>query len=157
MAKSPPAEWQLAKPKKLGQWRLPAVPEPFSPDWVGRDRIQKLMLDVITEGFDLQFVRRLPDVQVFGVTARQEVTLDPKRIADAFADKIDEHKTFDRSEKAVRGLAHAIRQDLERMGYRGVLHPCIEESKYQSYLNGKGLKDRLDAMIPAAPHAARHS
>ena len=149
-----PWDWELAGPKKLGEWRLPAAPDPASPTWVSRDRIQQVLLDVITKGFDLEVVKRLPDVQVLGVMARQEVTLDPKVIASEMADEIDKHDTFDRSEKAVQGLAHAIRQDLEKMGYRGLLHPCVEESKYQGYLKGKGLKDRLDAMVPAAPNAA---
>jgi hypothetical protein len=156
-AKAPLWEWELAAPKEdlaQGQWPAPA---PTNPAWVSRDRIQQVLLDVITEGFDLQVVKRLPDVQLLGVPARQEVTLNPQQIASAFADKIDEHETFDRSEKAVQGLAHAIRQDLERMGYRGILHPCVEESKYQAYLQGKGLKDRLDAMVPAAPKAAGQS
>jgi hypothetical protein len=113
-----------------------------------------VLLNVITKGFDLEVVKRLPDVQVLGVMARQEVTLDPKVVASEMAGEIDKHQTFDRSEKAVQGLAHAIRQDLEKMGYRGGLHPCVEESKYQAYLKGKGLKDRLDAMVPAAPNAS---
>jgi hypothetical protein len=149
-----PWEWELATPTKLGQWQWPAAQPPSSPNWVSRDRIQQVLLNVITKGFDLEVVKRLPDVQVLGVMARQEVTLDPKVVASEMADEIDKHQTFDRSEKAVQGLAHAIRQDLEKMGYRGGLHPCVEESKYQAYLKGKGLKDRLDAMVFAAPNAS---
>ena len=154
IATAPPWEYELAAPKELGKRRWPAAPEASSPSWVSRDRIKQIVLDVITEGFDLEVVRQLPPAPAMGVMVKQEVTLDSKQVAKELAREIDKHATFDRSEKGIEGLAHAIRQDLERMGYRGLVHPCVEESKYQGYLK-RGLKDRMDAMVRAAKAAAK--
>ena len=152
-AKSPPWEWELAKPKTLREWQWPAAPPPASSTWVSRARIQQVLLDVITEGRNLEVVRR-EQALILGEKATLERHLDPEQVAKDLVEEIDKHETFDRSEKAVQGLAHAIRQDLERMGCRGFLNPKVDESTYRAYLNGKGLKDRLDAMVPAAPNAS---
>ena len=142
-------KWErvLVQPKRLGGVEWPK-PVPFSPPYVSRDNIKRVVLGVVTDGFNIRVIR-----PVDGIFS-SDVSWTPSQIADALADKIDKHRTFHRTPKMVEGLAQSIRQDLDRLGTR-FGRDYVEESAFLRYVHGGEIPAHQDKMVnPAAAIAA---
>lgn len=145
-------KWErvLVQPKRLGGVEWPK-PEPFSPPYVSRDNIKRVVEGVVTDGFNVRVIR--PVEGMFS----SDVHWTPSQIADALADKIDRHRTFHRTPKMVEGLAQSIRQDLDRLGAR-FGRDYIDESAFLRYVHGGEIPAHQDKMVnPAAAIAAAAS
>lgn len=134
----------IAGPAHLREFHWPK-PEPYAPARMSRDAIRNVVLGVITEGLDVRVIRERE-----GWFSDEHWTAE--QIADAIADRMDQHRTFSRRAKVVEGIAHAIRQDLDNLGSRTLARDYIEERAFLAYVNGPTLRGYLDAAIP--PEAA---
>ncbi len=136
----------IAGPSHLREFHWPRE-EPYQPAHMSRDAIQHVILGVITDGLDIRVIR-----------VREGFFNDeywtPGQIADALADRIDEHRTFSRRAKVVEGIAHSIRQDLDRLG-ASWFRDWIEERVFLEYVRGAALKAHLDQAIPPEAVIAR--
>lgn len=141
-------KWErtLVQPTRLGGFQWPK-PEPFSPPYLSRGRIENVIEGVITSGLNVRVIR-----SVSGMF--NDVHWTPSQIASALADQIDRHTSFHRTSKMVDGLAHAIRKDLDQLGSSWG-RDWIEEADFLGYVRGSKLQAHLDAMVnPAAEMAA---
>jgi len=132
-------ERQLIGPRRLGGFQWPE-PTKYEPPYLGHSRIKAVLLGVLTKGLNVRVIRPVPGL------LRSNVHWKPDQIAQALADKIDQHTTFHRTAKMVDGLAHSIRKDLDELGSRW-LRDWVEENAFIEYVNGPKLQEHLDSMV----------
>lgn len=124
--------------------------EPFKAPWVGRDRIQQIVMTTLTEGEETRVADRLD------ARSLPRSFLKPAEVAAKLTERIDAHPAFDRAEKAVEGLAVAVRGDLatiaEKAGRKWIFGAELEA--YVASADG-GLGKRLDEMICGATACAK--
>lgn len=119
---------------------LPAE-QPYVPPTISKARIEQILLSHITSGWNVRVIRPSGSWMV------RDDHWEPAQIAAAIADEIAKEAAFDRTEKTVEGMAHAVRGDLDAMGSRWG-RDWIEESAFRSYLAGP-LQGRIrDARSP---------
>ncbi len=115
---------------------LPAE-QPNEPPSISKARIEQILVNHITDGWNVRVIK--PSGSMF--TADTHWT--PQQIAAAIADEIAKDPAFDRTEKTVEGMAHAVRGDLDALGSRWG-RDWVEESAFRSYLSGP-LQPRIRA------------
>lgn len=129
--------------RHLGGFRFPE-PREYQPPTLSRRAIKDKMRAVITKGWNVHVTR-----EVEGWF--NDVSWTSDEIAQALADRVDEHTTWKRTPRMVEGLAHAIRGDLDRLGRK------LTEPVFLAYLRGPEIQAHLDAIIDPARHMAERA
>jgi hypothetical protein len=152
----------LVQPAELFKGRWPEPTKFEAPD-LSRDRIVPLMLEKITDGWNLQVYRRMDEITPAapsGVSIPQSGDYwTPAQVAEALATAIVNHTTCSRTPELIKALGVAVRTDLDLLAERDWRRDYVSERDFIQYLrervvtDGKnrfrsvGLQARLDEMI----------
>lgn len=101
----------------------------YEPPFMSRDAIKKVMVDVLSKGWDV----RVFTPSGFDLVPDHQWTLD--EVAGQLADRIERDDAFHRTPAMVDALANAIRRDLDALGARRG-RDWIESDRFQRYLAG---------------------
>lgn len=121
----------------LGSFKWPE--KPYSPAFATRSSIKAILLDKITEGFNVRVFT--PSGSMF--TADTQWTNE--EIAEKLTAKIDSRKDIRRDGKSIEGLAHDIRRRLDIIATRDWARDWIDDKAFEKFI-----KNDLEKMMTAS-------
>jgi hypothetical protein len=131
------SEQTFADERDLGSFKWPD--KPYTPPFASRSSIKAILLDKITEGFN---------VRVFtpsGSAFIPDTQWSNEDIAEKLTAKIDSRKDIRRDGKSIEGLAHDIRQRLDVLAARDWSRDWIDDKTFEAFV-----KNDLEKMMTAS-------